>query len=674
MKKMSDYNDYLGQINQEIREWEASIERWADTVKESPKKSAPVSNIEKADLTEDQIKNLLYTPCVNKEHLKNWIKFFLHIDLPDKTVDFESNSNPLDMVWKIYRTAVHYDDIDPEDRHIKSLFYCSRGGFKTMCACIVELMVMIHSGRNVLHVGLIESQAKTAYNKYLQPFMDKPFIKEWAKINSILEKSTLKYRKKHINGTIDQEGENVTIEVIPCTMNKTSSPRAQLVVKDEVDKTKGEQVQAYENVYGTLTMTNDKKMAMEFDISSRDSAYGMVQDVIDNADKTGCKIYHWNQIDITERCPNSRSGTTPVPIYVKNETLIAISEEEFLELPDEDKKLYKMEWGLDGCLKNCKIFGACLGNLKNQESKCKWLKPVEITEKAIINAPSEDMAISQLLCRMPPKTGLVYSDFEKRKHIKTTSEMYEIWKGVPPECKLSTNDLIEEFKKAGLKLYVGVDAGYHHPACVMIFIDGYNRAYLVKEHAPEQVDSQELAQWLADNWKKYAALKYFVDPESPDCARSIRKQGMPCASKVDKKRQPGISTVKGFIRKPATDEPAFFVNSECKGFIYEVTHWSYRQDTSGNYTDEAEKKNDHLLDGTRYVLHTLFGKPQAKADIPHKSRPPKVLQTTDEYLDEGRKYHKSQIDPVNVAAKMGISIRPNFDDVDESYRFDPEDF
>ena len=60
--------------------------------------------------------------------------------------------------------------------------------------------------------------------------------------------------------------ELTTLEVIPLTMNKTSSPRAHLICKDEIDKTKGEQVMAYENAYGMLTMTNDKKMAMEFDI------------------------------------------------------------------------------------------------------------------------------------------------------------------------------------------------------------------------------------------------------------------------------------------------------------------------------------------------------------------------------------------------------------------------
>jgi len=643
---MSDELDYQKQL-------EAELEAWEDSLTTIPTLAEPAESPKGTGLSDEEIKFLLLRPLQTKSELQNWIKYFLQIDLPDTTVDPDSTSNPLEMVWKIYETAIHYDKLSESERHIKSMFYCARGSFKTMCACIVELLVMMHSGRNTVHIGIIESQAKNAYNLYFRPFLEKPFIKEYVRLNSILEKSELK----------DKDGNRVILQVIPLTLNKTSSPRAQLVVKDEVDKVKGEQVQAYENVHGMLTMTNDKKMSMEFDISSRDSAYGMIQEIIDNSEKTGCKVYHWNRIDITEKCPDSRSGTLPIPIWTKKDTLIAISQEDYEDLDREEKEDYEEQEGLEGCLKNCKMFGACRGFLKNQDSKSKWLKPVKETEMAILSAPSEEMAISQLLCRTPPKAGLVYGDFNVRNNMKTAGKMYEIWKGAPHKKgnKLSTEELIREFNKAKLPRYIGVDAGFHNPACILIFLDEKDNVYVVKEHMPNDVDSQELAQWLEDNWKKYYPTRVFVDPESPDCTRAVRKKGFNVSSRVDKARQLGIATVKGFIRVPTTRQTKIFVNTECMGIKWEFGHWAYKQGPDGKYTDDAEKKDDHAMDGIRYVLHTLFGK--AMGNVAYREEL-KVVDIGDSkaYREAGVALNKEKISPHEVARQSGHVIRDNRDE------------
>jgi len=1005
--------EHYEQIEKDLNAWEDFLVGIPDSAKIIEDVGTPKQFV---GFSDNEMEEVLYGICETKEELRIWIKGFLNCDLPDTCVDPDSNSNPLDMVWQLYRTAVHYDDLEHTERYLKSLFYCSRGSFKTMCACIVELMIMLHTNRNVVHIGMIESQAKNAYNMYFRPFLDLPYIQDYAKLNSILERSSLK----------NKDGDAVTLQIIPLTMNKTSSPRAQLVAKDEVDKVKGEQVQAYENVYGMLTMTNDKKMAMEFDISSRDSAHGMVQEIIDNSEKLGCKVRHWNRIDITERCPDSRSGNVPIPIYIKKDTLIAIGEEEYLELDTESQKYYEMEWGLEGCLSNCKMFAACfkagtkilmsdgsvrniedieegdevithLGNarrvynpkkipfegniniikhpsyseltyvtdehpyyingewkkvsnlqpselkygtqrvakdylsfpsnydslpfiyllydefvtlkqnygenpikklelddefawalgyflaegnykkhvnkcgivysslelnghdneqvyrdrfhswlvkndinngksikrsgkgtcyivnnkylaslfhelcgeysyakkihpfilnqspiflekvlegfwcgdgqkndrsykeinlanetiahqlfliaarlgktpkltkekcrknrrqsysmtydyskskskfiydykdnkyrldsirkeefegyvynfeveedesyiangiavhnckgyLKNQTSKCKWLKPVEETEQAIMSAPSEDMAISQLLCRTPPRTGLVYSDFSSKRNIRTPVEMYTLWNGEPPAKDLldkngnfTTEQLITAFKKGGLDLYLGVDAGYHHPACILIFVDEDDNVFIVKEYMPDDVDSFELAQWLADNWRKHNPTRVFVDPESPDCTRAIRKKGFNISTKVDKKRQLGIATVKGFIRLPATTLTKLYVNKECMGTKYEFNHWSYKQNPDGKYTDDASKKNDHALDAIRYVLHTLFG--QARSNLAYE-KDADLKDLSDEELK--RKMVKDKLTPHAVAAVLGRSVIDNrhvLEEIDEN--------
>jgi len=648
---MSSFGHLNDEEFQALKEAEAELAAWEISLSSVPKNTPEVMSSIERGLEESELKELLLVPCRNKKELRNWIKLFLRVDLPDSTIDPDSNSNPLDMVWRVYETAVWYDKLKPEERHLKTLFYCSRGSFKTLCACILELMVMMHSGRNTVHIGLIESQAKNAYNMYFKVFLDKPYIKDWVKLNSILEKSEIKSKD------YDKTRIATTLQVIPLTMNKTSSPRANFVVKDEIDKVKGEQVQAYENVHGMLTITNDKKMAMELDISSRDSAHGKVQDIIDNKESLGVKVFHWNRIDITEKCPDTRSGNIPTRLYIKKDTLITLNEDQYELLTDEEQKEYEAHWGLDGCNTRCKMFAACKGYLKNQRSKSKWLKPIESTQNDLLSAPSEEMAIAQLLCRVPPKKGLVYSDFDTRRNMKTPAEMYELaFNKTHPNERMTTDELIHEFMKAGFESYIGVDAGYHHPAAILLFIDPKQNVYVVKEHMPEEVDSEELAQWLKDNWYQYNVDRVFVDPESVDCTRAIKKQKFPVSNKVDKKRQLGIATVKGFIRRPATLITQLFVNKECMGLKYEFSRWSYKLGADGKPTDEAEKKNDHGLDGLRYVLHTLFGKSRGNTD--YAANKPKNVR--DMAYEEARlEINKNKLNPHNVASMLGERVIDN---------------
>jgi len=655
-----DEKEYLKQLEEELSSWDKLIHK---------KAKGGIEEKETGDLSYEDMMALLLRPCKTKDELRNWIKVFLHIDLPDTTVDPQSNSNPLQMVWGLYETAIYYDNIEPAKRLIKSLYYCTRGGFKTMCCCIVELLMLLHTDRDMVHVGLIESQAKTAYNEYLRPFLDKPYIKE-VKINSILEKSSVK----------NKDGEITKIQVIPCTMNKTSSPRAQLVAKDEVDKTKGEQVQAYNNIAGMLTMTNDGKFAMEFDISSRDSAYGMVQHVIDNSDKTGTKIYHWNRIDITQACPDERSGTEPIEIYIKRDTLIAISKDEWLSKDLVERNNWEKNWGLEGCLKNCKMFGACKGYLKNQNSKCKWLKPVEETENAILTAPSEDMAIAQLLCRKPPKTGLVYGDFEVNHNVKTAAEMYEMFSGEKHNNpNLSTQELIEIFNEYSIPCYLGADAGFHNPAALLIYIDRNENIYVLKEYMPNNIDTPDLVQYLYDNWAKYYPRRAFPDSASPDLASALKKKSFTVSEKVDKKVQPGIATVKGFLRPPATQKTKLFIHTDCVGLRTEFGKYAYKQRPDGSYADDPLEKFDHALDALRYILHTLFGKPGANLGYEDDIVQKKIFKDHDEY-------NKHQMSPASVAKKQGFQVNDNkhiLDELDEdgnkkpkksTTKFDMDDF
>ena len=147
--------------------------------------------------------------------------------------------------------------------------------------------------------------------------------------------------------------------------------------------------------------------------------------------------------------------------------------------------------------------------------------------------------------------------------MKSPLDMYKIiFNREPLSERMTTDELIALMKKSGrFSFYIGVDAGFWHPAALLVAIDNQlENVYLLREHMPEEVDSEELAQWLKENWLQYDVDKVFVDPESVDLTRAVRKAKFPVSAKVDKKRQPGIATVKGFIRRPATLITQLFVN------------------------------------------------------------------------------------------------------------------
>ena len=58
------------------------------------------------NLTFEQQKKLLLTPCKTRQELKNWIKYHLSLELPDVTVSRYSDTNPLDVIWEVYRICV----------------------------------------------------------------------------------------------------------------------------------------------------------------------------------------------------------------------------------------------------------------------------------------------------------------------------------------------------------------------------------------------------------------------------------------------------------------------------------------------------------------------------------------------------------------------------------------
>lgn len=179
----------------------------------------------KKELTLEQKTKLFLAPCKNKQELKQWINYFLALDLPDFTVSRHATTNPLEVVWEIYRICVL--KVNPEN--IQELLYvASRGSGKTLGAAIAEFMIIIHDQRDIAHVGAIMAQAKRAY-EYIQTFCVSPNVKpiidpkDTPEADKILQKSTME------RSVFMVKGEKCTMEVLPTTMKALNGVHCSLV-------------------------------------------------------------------------------------------------------------------------------------------------------------------------------------------------------------------------------------------------------------------------------------------------------------------------------------------------------------------------------------------------------------------------------------------------------------
>lgn len=434
---------------------------------------------------------------------------------------------------------------------------------------------------------------------------------------------------------------------------------------DEVDTV--QDMRAYRDISGIPTSTHDGKPPIAIEISTRKFATGLVAQNVAAAPKTGVEVFMWNIIDLTQRCPDKKSLTTKIPIYVNFDDLISIPKSEYDLLGRSNKDKFEEREGYEGCLSNCKIFASCLGDLKNQKNDTPFLNTIEYTEKEIISNDA-DWVNAQLLCRTPSLEGTIYRTYNPKIHIKDYSEMYKIFMGIPwpekRECEFE--DLRQEFQKVGIRPVMGVDFGDHLATLLLVYFDGKDRGYVVKEKTLTGADDAELAFWAKENWHKYQVDMVYADPASPSGIRLLIKSGFTCHQKVDKGVWGGINTVRRFLRIPGTiDRTGVFIHNSCENLIFEMPNYRKRKNKSLDvYMDEPVKKDDHSLDNLRYILHTIYGQKRVNISFAGQEKKPEK--------GDFNQNNSSKTTRAPIAEEIGSIIGASIEDDSDLYEKDEE--
>lgn len=549
-----------------------------------------------------QLRNNLLVPCTSREMFQAWLNIYLNVDLADCTVSRFSSTNPLDAAYYLYDYAINNVSEEP----LKIMFVASRGSQKTLLASCVEMAVMLHDRRSVLHFAAIKEQSRVGYD-YLKKFAQMPFI-----VDLLSTKPTVDELKFSIPNYLNSEEDpiDVNAKVLSISEGQVQGQHYSMVSVDELLVLQFSKRKAYYDIPGVLSSDyRTGKPSIMIEVSSRKGAYSLVEDKIASAPRTGLMVKSWTVLELTKPCPDSRSGTEPV-IYHSNPKLGIIQDEnQFKDLSDAEKMGFIKVNGFKGCL-TCPIAPVCCTDLKKQTSKSKALRAIQsvISE---YKANSLEWVLSQLFSMQPSSEGLIYSKFSRERHVKTYKEFWELITGEKRQQKPTIHQIVSEMKKRGYRIFAGLDhTGGNAPAAINILaLDSLGRIFILETYSESKKDIEDLAVELTRLKTLYEFEKIYADPAAADKNDWLRKKKkFRVIDSFDRSIESGIEIIRSKLMAASGDISIYLLDDRTSAMQDEFGKYHYRELSDGTYGTEPEDEHNHAQDALRYILVNLFAK------------------------------------------------------------------
>lgn len=557
-----------------------------------------------------------------------WIRVFLGSDFffPDCIVSEESNSSPMDMIWEIYNKAKDNND----ENFSRVMAYANRGGFKTLGASVLEVLQVLHLRRNVAHMAAIFDQSKKS-QEYVRDFFSGPYIRDFRVGQNVKKIEICRYYNSETGISLtekewlDLEPDDKMayerlynyIQIVLCTMQGANSAHTEFLCVDELDVVPKQHLRAYEEAKH-IPDPRGGIMPITLLTSTRKFSYGLVQTEIAAAVDTGLHVRHWNVIDITEAClPSRHQPELPKQTYYINDsTLRHIVEEDYKLLDREAQKKFYPKEGYAGC-KKCPLFSSCKGRLAtHQVSKSTMLKPIP----SIINAFKQSSAAAvqtQLLCRKPDSSGLIYPKFEREIHMKSPSQMAEMITGETQPPHLSKAQLLQLMIDKGGRFYGGMDFGFTHSFAVTVSAVFGQFMFIFTVISMENLELDEKVA-VCEPIKPLKPT-IFGDEAQPSDIETFKRRGfhMRDWKKFPGSVKAGIEVVRMKLM-PAVGVPQLFLlkdNPQCELLAARIEKYHFMTDASGHTSEEPDKTDDDECDAMRYMVMNVFA-PKGKIVLP----------------------------------------------------------
>jgi len=228
------------------------------------------------------------TRPVTKRDLKNYIKVFLDIDVPDKRICPEHQS-PMDYLWHAFRELKH----EPRAANHDSVVWANRAGGKTELAAVATLLDCIFKpGCQVRILGGSGEQAGRMY-EYLTGFLRCGY-------EQFLAGPVRKSKCNFVNGS--------AVEVLT---QSATSVRGQHVQKLRCDELELFDEDVFAAAKFTTQSTNEIIAGMEL-ISTMHRPYGLMHEVVTSAPGLGTPVFKWCVWETIEKCIGRSCSQCPL--------------------------------------------------------------------------------------------------------------------------------------------------------------------------------------------------------------------------------------------------------------------------------------------------------------------------------------------------------------------------
>ena len=242
----------------------------------------------------DVIEALRKVRPVSRAGLKDYVKVFLGIDIPDVS-HCSGHCSPMDYLWHCYSSDFDFGRVSSNG---DCVVWANRGGSKTVLGAVATLLDCIFKpGCQVRILGGSLEQSLRMY-EYLGRFLDAGF-------DEMIEGKILKEKCAFANGS---SGQILT--------QSSKSVRGVHVHKLRCDEIELFNPEVFDAAKFTTQSSDSIKASMEI-ISTMHRPYGLMHRLVDEAVKNEVPIFKWCMMEVIEKCRDRSCSRCALDAYCR---------------------------------------------------------------------------------------------------------------------------------------------------------------------------------------------------------------------------------------------------------------------------------------------------------------------------------------------------------------------
>lgn len=251
-----------------------------------------IRNSNEIEQAQCMFSELRKTAPVTRGGLRDYVKVFLGIDVPDVSACV-GHCSPMDYLWHCYSSDFQFGSSSPNG---DCVVWANRGGSKTVLGAVATLLDCIFKPNCQVRIlgGSLEQSGRMY--EYLGKFLGGNY-------DGMLNGKILKEKCSFSNGANAQILTQSAKSVRGVHVHKLRCDEIELFSKDIFDAAKF-----------TTQSTDNIKASMEI-ISTMHRPYGLMHRLVDEAAKNKIPIFKWCMLEVVEKCIGRNCSTCPLDDY-----------------------------------------------------------------------------------------------------------------------------------------------------------------------------------------------------------------------------------------------------------------------------------------------------------------------------------------------------------------------